>query len=388
MPEHYSVWTRPFIIITVTNFALFFAFQMLNPVLPLYLKQLGATDTVIGVFGAFMSVGSLLMRPVAGRLLDRYGRKYILIIGAVFITVLIQAYAWVKVVALLTLLRFLHGVSWSFTVTGCNTVATDSIPRQRMGQGMAWYGLSNAMAQAISPAIGLALFAAMGFHFTANMSTLIMVLVVLLALRYPYRPDQIHREPPEEGADKTVFIEPTAVLPSIIVGCMTMTMFAITGFISLYGTSLGLEHIGFFFVFYALGILCVRPVLASVIERTGPITVLLPCLVLAFIGVSLLGFAHSLPPILLAGFIYGIGWGAVQTSLQTMAVMRAPASRYGAANGTFFIGFDLGMGIGSLVAGVLSQHFGYGTMYHLISLMVVAAFMLSLYARRTIREDA
>ena len=388
LAERYKVWTRPFIIITITNFALFFAFQSMNPVLPLYLQSLGATDTVIGIFGAFMSVGSLLMRPVAGRSFDRYGRKYIMLAGMMAIVVIMQAYAWIKIVALLIALRFIHGICWSFAVTGCNTVATDTIPRAHMGQGMAWYGLANALAHAVGPAFGLATFAALGFHVTASIATAIMVVVVALALAYPYRPDQVHRDKPAAGAPKTVFIEPTAVLPAIIVGCMTMTMFSISGFISLYGTSLGIDNIGFFFVAYACGILCVRPLLANIIERVGPVAVLLPMLVMAFAGMVILSFSTHLVPLLIAGFIYGAGWGAVQTSLQTMAVMRAPAERYGAANGTFFIGFDLGMGIGSLAAGMLSDVFGYGGMYRIMSLMVVIAFCLSLYAKKTIRRKA
>ena len=57
--------------------------------------------------------------------------------------------------------------------------------------------------------------------------------------------------------------------------------------------------------------------------------------------------------------------------------MNAPSDHYGAANGTFFIGFDFGYGIGALLAGVLSDHIGYSAMYLcLVSFLILAAILV------------
>lgn len=59
--------------------------------------------------------------------------------------------------------------------------------------------------------------------------------------------------------------------------------------------------------------------------------------------------------------LYGIG--AAQSSLQTMAIVNAPNNRTGAGNATFFTGFDGGIGIGAVLAGLLSSAMGYGRMF-------------------------
>jgi MFS family permease len=66
---------------------------------------------------------------------------------------------------------------------------------------------------------------------------------------------------------------------------------------------------------------------------------------------------------LFVALLFGVGFGAVQSSLQTLAVIYAPKDRLGAANATFFTGFDGGIGFGSIVAGVVSSVLGYNWMY-------------------------
>ena len=81
--------------------------------------------------------------------------------------------------------------------------------------------------------------------------------------------------------------------------------------------------------------------------------------------------------LLASGFLYGAGYGGAQSTLQSLAVMNAPSEHYGAANGTFFIGFDFGYGIGALLAGILSDHIGYASMYlSLTSFLVLAAVLV------------
>ena len=82
--------------------------------------------------------------------------------------------------------------------------------------------------------------------------------------------------------------------------------------------------------------------------------------------------------LLLSGFLYGVGYGGSQSTLQSLAVMNAPSSRYGAANGTFFVGFDCGYGFGALLAGILSAVIGYAQMYLYLIIMLVIATILVL----------
>ena len=88
--------------------------------------------------------------------------------------------------------------------------------------------------------------------------------------------------------------------------------------------------------------------------------------------------------LLASGLFYGIGYGGSQSTLQSLAVMNASSNHYGAANATFFIGFDFGYGIGALLAGILSDIFGYSVMYFLLTIFLVLAIilMIKLYPKQ------
>ena len=80
--------------------------------------------------------------------------------------------------------------------------------------------------------------------------------------------------------------------------------------------------------------------------------------------------------LLISGFLYGSGFGGAQTTMQSLSVMNAPIDRFGSANGTFFIGFDLGIGFGALLAGTLSDHLGFRAMYLMLMVFIVIAIVL------------
>ena len=178
--------------------------------------------------------------------------------------------------------------------------------------------------------------------------------------------------------DKRDIFEKSAVLPAVIMGFITLTMSAVTTYVPLYGTTLGLGNTGYFFTIYAIGLLLVRAFIGHAIDRFGVIATTLPSLVFMLAAMLLLAFAQNLPMLLLSGFLYGSGFGGAQTTMQSLSVMNAPSERFGAANGTFFIGFDLGIGFGALLAGTLSDMLGFRMMYLLLIVFIIIATVLVL----------
>ena len=67
-----KLWTRPFIMIMGINFLIFLSFNMINPSLPLYLQDLGISETMTGVCISIFTVGSMLIRPISGYVLDHF----------------------------------------------------------------------------------------------------------------------------------------------------------------------------------------------------------------------------------------------------------------------------------------------------------------------------
>jgi predicted MFS family arabinose efflux permease len=90
----------------------------------------------------------------------------------------------------------------------------------------------------------------------------------------------------------------------------------------------------------------------------------------------LLSISNSIMLFLICAVIYGVGVGAAQSSLQTMAIIKVPKERTGAANATFFTGFDGGIGVGAVLAGIVSSLTGYGAMFACMAIFPVLGGLL------------
>ncbi|MDD4323263.1 MAG: MFS transporter, partial [Eubacteriales bacterium] len=142
-----------------------------------------------------------------------------------------------------------------------------------------------------------------------------------------------------------------------------------SGFVVLYGEEQGLLKISIFFTVFALVLMASRPLFGHLVDRIGYPRLLYPAL--ASITTSLILLALRPDLFLLSAVLYGLGDSGVQASLNTLAITRADPQRLGAANATFYTGFDSGIGIGSLLGGILASALGYGTMF-----LIIAAFPL------------
>ncbi len=377
--EKQPLWTKSFLLITGINLLLFLGFQMLLPTLPLYAKALGGAESMIGWVTGAVTVSSLLIRPVSGLLLDKLGRKWILFTGIVFMALIPLAFLWAQSVWALILVRFLHGLGWGIASTAANTIATDLIPKQRFGEGMGYFSLSSSVAMALSPGIGLALYSASGIASALLCAGALgaAALIVSFFIRMGKQDKSS-----SAAAVRPAPYEKTSIAPSIVMFFISATYGSITGFLSLYATDRGILNIGIFFTVYAASLLLFRPVSGKLSDRLGFARVVYPGLLILTIAVIVLSFANTLPYFLLCAVLYGIGFSAVQSSLQTMAVIRAPKERKGAANATFFTGFDGGIGFGAVIAGVLASVVGYANMYLLFSLFLVVAAILFFFMTR------
>ena len=145
-------------------------------------------------------------------------------------------------------------------------------------------------------------------------------------------------------------------------------------FIVLYANANGIKNVGMFFIVFAITLLVVRPVSGVIIDRSG--FFLVPfAMVFLIISSAMLLFLKSFALLIACAFFYGVGFGVLHLSLQSMAVLLAPPNRKGVANATFFTGFDGGIGVGAVVGGVVATKFGYEMMFLLFLIINIAIFI-------------
>lgn len=373
-----KLWTNNFILITIVNLLLFFGFQIILATLPLQIKDLGGTDAIVGWISGAATIASLIVRPFAGRFLDKLNRKFILILGIIFIMIVTSFYGFISAIYLILIIRFLHGLGWGVASTASNTLATEQIPKKRFGEGMGFFGLSSSLAMAIAPALSLALFSNYGFLSVTFLSVFagLITIFVIIFLKYEYsiKNTEINK--------KDSFYEKSAILPAITMFFVTASYGTIVGFIAIFSRQQKIENIGMFFSVYAIFVLLIRPISGKLLDKFGNSVVVLPSIVLLIIALLVISYSNTLLLILIGAALYGVGFGAVQSSLQTMAVAFASKDRRGAATATFYTGFDAGIGFGSIVGGLIASSLGYSLMYQIFALLLLISFFLFIFVNK------
>ncbi len=362
-------WTRNFVLITLVNFFMFFAFQLFPSALPPYLKSLGAPDSILGLLQGVITIATLLVRPFAGLALDRYGRKGLFIAGLIGMMLSTAAYRFFPVVAIIFVIRFTHGMVWGLSNTACSTVASDSIEKERFAEGMGYFSLASSIAMAIAPAIALSL----GMKKNVLLALAFLIVSLLLALLIKYE-----KVPHTQGLVKKK-VAPYAkesILPSSIMFLIMITYGSIMTFLALYGAEKSIKGVGLFFTVYAVSMLITRPYLGRLVDRKGFGAGIWPGVILIPIALLILSVSNSLLAFLVCAVFYGIGIGAAQSSLQTMAIVKVPKDRTGAANATFFTGFDGGIGVGAVLAGFISAITGHSGMFAFMAVFPILAGVL------------
>lgn len=373
------IFTRNFVLITVINLLVFFSFQMIFPTLPLYIKELGGSDSVIGLVAGAFTVTSLMTRPFAGLALDKIGRRKVFITGLIVLILTCISYSFAKSISVIVIIRLLHGFGWGITGTSASTVVAEIIPRQRFGEAMGYFSMANSVSLAVAPAAGLYIVHRWGFQTMFWLSTALVTLGCLLAFWVKYR----KYEPETQEVKKSAALYEKSAFPAaIMIFFVTATFGAISSFLPLYAYSKGIPHIGWFFTVYALAIFISRPLSGRIVDRYSYDVTIIPGLLTLAVALIIIAWSYELPEFLIAAFIYGLGFGTCQMSLQTMVVRNVARSRLGAANATFYSGLDLGMGLGALSLGTVAELCGYSHMYLIAAGIIAAAFLMYVFYLR------
>ncbi|UJL46137.1 MFS transporter [Virgibacillus sp. NKC19-16] len=376
-PKTDKIWTRDFVFICLANFFVFLGFQMTLPTIPLFLKDLGGSDQLVGVVVGIFTFSALLFRPYAGHALESKGRAFVYMIGLAIFVLSIGAYAFIASIALLFAIRIIQGIGWGFSTTAGGTIATDLIPPKRRGEGMGYFGLSGNIALAFGPALGLTLVGIISFSHLF----LICAAFGLIALIFS---SQIRYKKVEKSEHKTTTVkfdifEKTALKPSVLLFFITTTFGGIATFLPLHAIEQDVVGIQLYFLVYAIFLMISRTFAGRIYDNKGHVYVFLPGASMIVIAMLLLSWLPSTTVMLVAAGFYGLGFGSVQPALQAWSVENAPNNRKGMANATFFSFFDLGIGLGAMIFGLLASAFGYGSIYVTSAGFVMLSILLYVY---------
>ena len=282
---------------------------------------------------------------------------------------------------LLIALRIVHGMSWAVSTTAVGTAVTDIIPPSRRGEGMGWFGMAMTVAMAIGPMAGMWVMQNGSFHGLFLLATGLSVVALLLVL-----PAKSAFQPKAEMKKMEIF-EKSVWPVTASLFFLAVAYGGITTFLPLFAESIRINS-GTFFLVYALALTLARPFAGKLSDRLGEANVIVPSLAVTVSALLVLSFASGLGGVIVAAILYGIGFGSAQPALQAANLRLAPSDKRGVATASFMTAFDLGIGLGSIALGWVSQHTGYTALFIVcagsvaVSALVFTAFAKGRLAKR------
>ncbi|MEG6615259.1 MFS transporter [Peptococcaceae bacterium 1198_IL3148] len=374
MSVQQPLWTKNFIFICLTSLFLFTSFYFLIPTLPVYVTDvLHGNDSQVGYIVGVLTIAAVIVRPIAGYLLDTIGRKKVVLLALAVFVIATFAYSFTTSLLLLLALRAIHGFSWGFCSTGTGTLASDIVPATRRGEGMGYFGLAGTFAMALGPIISLYILDQYGFNtlFLVGAILAAMGLLFLLGTNYEETLAKDYKENTKKKLTLNSILEPRVYSLSVVMFFVNLAYGGIMTFITIYAKELNISNAGLFFLIYGVALLFVRPYAGKHFDKHGPNKIMFIGFVALATAFTMLFAAKGYLLFILSAITMGVGFGIIQPTIQAMAINRVEPFRRGAVNGTIFTALDLGIGVGSIMLGLVSNKIGLSYMYLTCGLIIV-----------------
>jgi MFS family permease len=318
------------------------------PVLPRYVDgPLGAGNIAVGVVIGSYAVTGLLLRPVAGRLADRRGRKPAVLLGSVLVAVAGFLYLLPLGVAGLIGARLILGAGEGTVFTAGSAWIVDIAPPERRGRVIGLYGLAVWSGLSIGPLIGELILHASGYTLVWLFAGAAPLVGALIALRLP---DPFHPKPAEDEHHPLIARE--AVRPGTALALGSLGYATVASFVVLHLDARGVGHGAVVFGVFATMVVLTRLAGGDLPDRVGPIRVAIAAAIVEAAGLATMAVAHSLAAAVVGALAMGAAFSLLYPSLSLIVVARVAETRRGAALGTFTAFFDAGIGFGAPLAGI------------------------------------
>ena len=373
------LWSPAFISYGISSGIFYMTQYVLVAALPIILTdELGGTALDAGLAMTYFQIGTILCRPLAGRLIDGLDKRVILLISSALFFVIMGLFNLTTSLQTIFVLRGLHGAIFALGTTVMAALAVVVLPASRKGEGINMFAVFSNIAMVLGPAVGLYALQAYGSSALYIFLTITTALAFILSniIRLPKELAK-PKQKASKGWSISQFIEKRS-LPWALMGLFIgFTYSGVLVFIPIELNSMGAGVWGsVFFALFAVMIIISRPLVGKVYARYGSRFVIYPGVSLFIAGLTILGVVTTPIGIICTAPLLGLGYGAAQPAFQALAVQAAPIERAGVSTATYFLALDIAVGAGSVILALIANALGYQHLYQITAIVMIIALVL------------
>lgn len=355
--ESLAVFTRPLLTCCAITALIHAATYMLMALLPIHLVRLGGTKMQVGMLFSVSTLISMVLRPVVGGWIDRFGVRRVVLPGVLTLAATSLAFHLAATPAAVVALMAGLGVSNGLISTSASVLAAQATVPERRGEALSVYYVATSLGFAVGAPTGFVLFdvGGMRLNFLVVTGAAAVMSGLALSLRAPPRSEGLAAAPGFRLWSRPALPAAGALILTI------MGHSSVYGFLPLYAIANGAgRHVGWFFTLFSVWIILCRLVLRRISDRLGRTRVLIPAMGATAAAYLVLTQPPTAASLGVAAVLLATGGSVLYPTLLALVVDRAPAGERGLAVGTLSGAFDLGVVVGSLLLGLVVERISYG----------------------------
>lgn len=383
-----EICNRNFTVITLINFFIMVTYYMIFITSTSYAqKTFGLSLSNAGLTAGLLVIGCLIGRFISGNLLSFFSCKVLLFFGLVFYTLSLSASFIIHSILPLYIERLCAGMGMGIIATVTGTAIAYIIPQRLHGLGISLFSMSTALALALGPFFGIFLQSYMEYLSIIKIDVIATVCCILIFFLLGQIPSTLKHHRP--FFELNSYIDPRVVRFSLVALIMCLSYGCNQAFITSYAAERDLtQAASLFFLCYAFSAIATRPFTGSLYDKRGENSIFILIFFITILSLVTLAFAHSTFTLLLAGILFGIGFGNFHSIGQVVSLTLVTKSRYPQATTTFFVLFDLGVGLGPYLFGHVVPAIGYTGMYlALVCTTLCSALLYYLVHGKKVRNN-
>ncbi len=377
--ESNQLWSRNFLCINLCVFFASFTNFAYIYVLPVHVLRIGGSNTDVGLMGAVLTIMGLLTRLTLAPLIDRWGRKPMLLLGGILFALNSMGYLLLKnLVWGIVLMRCISGFSQGILFPVPPTIISDISPKEKLVDALGYFGIASSLPAIFSSPLGFFLYEQVSpnafFAVTLGMAVISIGFALLYQDRYV---PQRYKEKNGRRFALGNVLEFSVLLPCLVFLIAILGFSVVNNFVIPFGESRTIAGMSWFFTVHNIAIVVTR-LFANRLKKTLTSTaIIVGGLAIIGLGTLLTAFAGGFGMMMFVSAMMAVGGTLYSQYLQADIMLQAPDHRRGVANSTMMLFQDVGSGLGAAIFGITSERLGYPFSFVMAGIVTLSAIPLA-----------